>query len=149
MDMPTKGTVIVHAKIENLGDLFKVWDGTLKPDQIRCAEITNATVDVTTLRLALPRGIIKHLGLIRSRIRRVPTESGHKEVEVYWPVRLTLQGRDCEVEVVEGPDESTVVIGRDSLMMLDFVLDPSGQRLIGNPEHGGEHMIDMFLGELA
>jgi hypothetical protein len=24
------------------------------------------------------------------------------------------------------------------------VVDPAGQRLIGNPEHGGEQMIDVF-----
>lgn len=28
--------------------------------------------------------------------------------------------------------------------LLDFVVDPQGQRLIGNPEHGGQHMFDMF-----
>jgi len=28
--------------------------------------------------------------------------------------------------------------------MLDFVIDLRGQKLIGNPEHGGEHMIDAF-----
>jgi hypothetical protein len=30
---------------------------------------------------------------------------------------------------------------------LDFVVDPAGQRLIGNPEHGGEQMIEMFFSE--
>jgi hypothetical protein len=28
---------------------------------------------------------------------------------------------------------------------LDFVVDPVGQRLIGNPDHGGEQMIDIFF----
>ena len=27
---------------------------------------------------------------------------------------------------------------------LDFVVDPTCQRLIGNPDHGGKQMIDMF-----
>ena len=27
---------------------------------------------------------------------------------------------------------------------LDWVVDTKGQRLIGNPDHGGENMIDMF-----
>ncbi|MGB0068686.1 MAG: hypothetical protein WBQ11_11610 [Isosphaeraceae bacterium] len=31
------------------------------------------------------------------------------------------------------------------LEMLDFVVDPRGQRLIGSPDHGGEWMIDMDL----
>jgi hypothetical protein len=28
------------------------------------------------------------------------------------------------------------------------VIDPVGQKLVGNPEHGGQHMIDMFWREL-
>jgi hypothetical protein len=30
------------------------------------------------------------------------------------------------------------------LELLDFVVDPVGQRLIGNPDRGGQQMIDMF-----
>jgi hypothetical protein len=37
-----------------------------------------------------------------------------------------------------------VLIGQIPLEALDFVVDPIGQRLIGNPEHNGEHMIDIF-----
>jgi len=36
------------------------------------------------------------------------------------------------------------LIGQIPLELLDFVVDPFGQRLVGNPDHGGEHMIDMF-----
>lgn len=28
--------------------------------------------------------------------------------------------------------------------MLDLVVDPQGRRLIGNPEHNGEHVLDHF-----
>jgi len=37
------------------------------------------------------------------------------------------------------------LIGIIPLEMLDFVFDPRDQRLIGNPDHGGEWMIDMDL----
>jgi len=37
-----------------------------------------------------------------------------------------------------------VLIGQVPLEMLDFVVDPPGQKLIGNPDHGGKQMIDMF-----
>jgi hypothetical protein len=36
------------------------------------------------------------------------------------------------------------LIGQIPLEMLDFVVDPRGQQLIGNPEHGGEHVIEMY-----
>jgi hypothetical protein len=36
------------------------------------------------------------------------------------------------------------LIGQIPLEALDFVVDPALRRLLGNPEHRGEHMIDMF-----
>jgi hypothetical protein len=30
------------------------------------------------------------------------------------------------------------------LELLDFVVDTAGQTLIGNPDHGGKQMIDLF-----
>jgi hypothetical protein len=55
-----------------------------------------------------------------------------------------IQGRDCLVEVTEIPDYSLVLIGQIPLEAMDWVVDSIGQRLIGNPAHGGEHMIDAY-----
>jgi hypothetical protein len=46
--------------------------------------------------------------------------------------------------VTEIPDDCPVLIGQVPLELLDFVVDPKGQRLIGNPAHGGEHMIEIY-----
>ena len=46
--------------------------------------------------------------------------------------------------MTEVDDDCPVMIGQIPLEGLDFVVDRIGQRLIGNPEHGGEHMIDAF-----
>jgi hypothetical protein len=45
---------------------------------------------------------------------------------------------------MEVPDSVPVLIGQIPLERLDFVVDPKGQRLIGNPAHDGEYMIDAF-----
>ena len=37
-----------------------------------------------------------------------------------------------------------LLIGQVPLELLDFVVDPVGQKLIGNPDHGGEQMIDLL-----
>ncbi len=34
------------------------------------------------------------------------------------------------------------MIGQVPLELMDWVVDLQGQRLIGNPEHGGQHMIE-------
>jgi hypothetical protein len=88
--------------------------------------------------------MIEQLGLRRFQGRRDRTSAGLFEFGVYSTVRLTIQGRECRVDVAEVPDDCPVLIGQVPLEQLDFVVDPVGQRLIGNPEHGGEHMMDMF-----
>ena len=42
------------------------------------------------------------------------------------------------------PDECPVLIGYIPLEQLDLVVDPTNQRLIGDPFHKGENLIDMF-----
>jgi hypothetical protein len=37
-----------------------------------------------------------------------------------------------------------VLIGQIPLETLDFVVDPVGQKLIGNPAHGGEHIYEWY-----
>jgi len=64
--------------------------------------------------------------------------------KIYDHVRLTVQGRNCAVEVAEVPDDCPALIGQLPLEMLDFLVDPIGQRLVGNPAHNGEHMVDLF-----
>jgi hypothetical protein len=63
---------------------------------------------------------------------------------MYRAVRLTIQGRDCAIDVGEIGNEFPVLIGQIPLELLDWVVDPKGQRLIGNPEHGGEQIMEVF-----
>jgi hypothetical protein len=90
---------------------------------------------------------VEQLGLRRRRaptVRTIRTTAGTVEIGIYDAVRLTVQERDCIIEVAAVPDDCPVLIGQVPLELLDFVVDSVGQRLIGNPEHGGERMMDMF-----
>lgn len=138
------GKVIVTAKLDNLEDLFAVRLGRLQPDQVRSVTATDALVDTGATGLMVPKRIIDQLGLVQFRTRPARTVAGPANLGVYRGVQLTVQGRDCIVDVYEIPDELQVLIGQIPLEALDWVVDPVGQRLIGNPEHGGEHMIDAF-----
>ena len=44
---------------------------------------------------------------------------------------------------IEVPDDCPVLIGQVPLGLLDFVVDPAGPRLIGNPAHGGEQILEL------
>ncbi len=144
METPTMGRVVVPARIENMGDLLKVDEGSLSPDAVRKLDVPYALVDTGATYLCIPGRLIQQLGLAPARKRRVRTAAGLSDVAVYHPVRLTVQGRDCMLEVAAIADDCPVLIGQVPLEMLDFVVDPKGQRLIGNPEHGGEQMIELF-----
>ena len=72
------------------------------------------------------------------------TSAGPTEAVMYDAVRLTIQGRECTMDVIEVPDTVPVLIGQIPLEHLDFVIDPRSRTLIGNPAHGGEHMYESY-----
>ena len=144
MEIMTMGKVTVSARIENLQDTYEAEKGVLPAGDVRSVEVADALVDTGATMLSIPRRLIAQLGLTRRRTRTARTASGVVSFGIYGAVRLTVQGRDCIVEAAEIPDECPVLIGQIPLEGLDFVVDPAGQRLIGNPDHGGEQMIDMF-----
>lgn len=144
MEIVTMGKVLVPASIENLEDLLQVQAGKLSPSEVRRVEVQDALVDTGAVMLSMPKRMIAQLGLKPFRTRTVRTVGGIVQTTIYSIARLTVQGREFNCDVAEIPDDCPVLIGQIPLEGLDFVVDPIGQRLIGNPEHNGEHMIDIF-----
>lgn len=138
------GRVIVTALIENLNDLAGVQAGTLTSDQVRKVEVIDALVDSGLNGLLMPKRFIAQLGLMPLRTRNAMTAGGVTSMQVYRAARLTVQGRDCILDVTEVGDELPVLIGKIPLESMDWVIDRQGQKLIGNPAHGGEQMIEVF-----
>ena len=144
MEIVTMGKVVVLAVIENLEDLYRSNAGELSADEVRRVKVDDALVDTGAVMLSLPKRLVAQLGLKPFRKRTVRTVGGIVETTLYSGVRLTVQEREFTCDVAEIPDDCPVLIGQIPLEGLDFVVDPIGQRLIGNPEHNGEHMIDIF-----
>jgi predicted aspartyl protease len=144
MQIVTTGKVVVSAHIENQADLTMADRGLLPKEDVRTIEVPDALADTSAKLLSLPRRLVAQLGLKRHRTQTTKTPAGIVSFGIYEPVRLTVQERDCIVEVAELPDDCPVLIGQIPLELLDFVVDPSGGKLVGNPDHGGQQMIDMF-----
>jgi predicted aspartyl protease len=138
------GKVLVSVRIENLEDLFDVEKGLIAPDAARQVEVHDALVDAGATGLLLPKSMIASLGLRPLRTRQARGLGGTVAMPMFRAVRLTIQGRDCAIDVGEIGDEFPVLIGQVPLELLDWVVDPRGLRLIGNPEHGGDHMMEVF-----
>lgn len=139
------GRVVVDAKIENAGDLWAAQQGQIGPGAVRTVEVKDALVDTGATYLCLPAAMIRQLGFTTPRGTKIArTTRGEFESKIYGPVRLTIHGRDCPLDVAEIEDGCPVLIGQLPLEAMDWVVDMSNHRLIGNPAHGGEWMIDMF-----
>jgi predicted aspartyl protease len=131
--------------IENMGDLWDVKKNVLGTDQVRRIIVKDALVDTGSTSLALPTRLIQQLGLNKVTEKRVTSSKGSHLANVYDAVRVTIMDRFCTVDVMEVPDEVPVLIGQIPLEFLDLVVDPQGGGLIGNPAHGGEHVLEMYL----
>jgi predicted aspartyl protease len=144
MGTETMGRVLTEATIENLEDLWDARKGLLPAEKVRRISVSDALVDTGATLLSLPTRLIRQLGLSPRRTRRVTSSIGLGEAVVYDAVRLTIQDRDCTVDVMEVPDEVPVLIGQLPLENLDLVVDLRARRLTGNPAHGGEQVFEMY-----
>ena len=144
MEAATGGKVIVSAKIENFDDVKAEMKGSLPKDQVRTLDIPDARIGTGATVLSLPKRLIDQLGLMRLKTAEVKTAMGLTSVGVYETVRLTIQGRDRPVAVTEVADTCPDLVGYIPLKLLDFLFDSKNQRLVGNPEHVGKFIIDMY-----
>lgn len=143
METATMGRVLVEAKIENLDDVWDVQKGMKTADQIRSVTVPDALVDSGATTLSLPLSLIERLGLKKMSEKRIRSATGTGTMGVYQVAQLTIQGRDARVDVMEVPEGSPVLIGQIPLEWMDWVIDMRGQKLIGNPAHGGEWVLEV------
>ena len=144
MESATMGKVLVSATIENLDDLFRVRTGDRAEADVRRVEVTDALVDTGAFGLLMPMRFVTQLGLEPVRTRMSLTVGGVVPITTYRAVRLTIQGRDYVTDVAGVSDDLPVIIGQLPLEAMDWVVDMKGQKLIGNPAHGGEEMVEIL-----
>jgi predicted aspartyl protease len=138
------GRVTTPARIENLHDLYRASRGEIKPEEVRRVEVEEAVVDTGCTVMGLPKRFIEQLGLTSSHTQRSMSVTGGTDLKAFGTVRLTIEGRECPLDVFELPDECPVAIGQIPLDWLDFVVDPGQRKLIGNPAHHGQYILEML-----
>jgi predicted aspartyl protease len=138
------GRVTAEITVENLDDLWSVKKGQIADSAVRRTTIPDALVDTGATFLSLPTKVIQGLGLSKAFTRRIMTSKDPAEADVFESVKLTIDGRSCNLDVMEVPDTVPALVGQVPLELLDFVVDPVRQRIMGNPAHGGEAMSDLL-----
>jgi predicted aspartyl protease len=136
--------VLTEVKITNLEDAWAARKGSLTPDRVRSKTVSDALVDTGATSVALPTSLIRELGLTKRYDKQARTAVGLRSIGVYDAVRVEIMGRDCTVDPIEVPDETGVLVGQIPLEMMDFVVDPQGRKLIGNPAHNGQQVIELL-----
>jgi len=136
------GKVVAKIKLTNYLDL-ELKRLKLRREKPRIVQ-TGALVDTGATRLYLKRSVIKALGLRKEGEVVSKTTNGTRRRSVYQAARLEVMGRYGAFEVVGIDDDVPNLLGQIPLEYLDLVVDPKGQKLIPNPEHGDKQMSEEY-----
>ena len=137
------GKVVVRIKVANWSDIELLALGqTTRPPRIVQAE---ALVDTGATGLYLKASLIAQLGLRHIGERTALTMSNRRETRhLFAPVELEIQGRNTQYQMTELPDDLPNIVGQIPLESMDWVIDLTARKLIGNPAHGGELLHEEF-----
>jgi clan AA aspartic protease len=137
------GRVVVSIAAENVNDRSRAERGEIVVEQVRRVTV-DALVDTGATFLCLPESIVQQLGLDFDRVRETRTFSGVVALSIFRGARLEAEGRACSVEVMALPEGRQCLLGRIPLETLDWWVDTANRKLVGNPEHGGQWMAEVF-----
>jgi len=103
-----------------------------------------ALVDSGATFFCMPAWLVAQLGLAFLQDKESRTVTGPIRLGVYATVRIIVQGRDCVTQVLALPEDRQAPLGQIPLEMTDWWIDLGTQRLVGNPEHGGQSQAEVF-----
>lgn len=137
------GKTIEKVKIQNIFDIYNASQGLITESEIREVEI-DAMVDTGATYLCIPPSAIEELGLTLSHNANVTTANGRVERRIFEGAKITIRDRTVQMQVMENDETTPALIGYLVLEALDFVVNPKTQGLMGNPEHDGKWIVDLY-----
>jgi predicted aspartyl protease len=137
------GRVTTEATVYNASDHADARMGKMPLDEARRVEVADALVDTGVTMLAMPKSLIDRLGVVKQYEKRAMT-AGVSTINVYGPARVAIMGREAPTDILEVPEGNPVLIGQILLEAMDWVVDMRNRKLIGNPAHGGEQILELL-----
>jgi clan AA aspartic protease len=144
MESNDMGRVTTEATVFNANDHAEMRMGKLTLDQVRKVVVAEALVDSGATALSMPKSLIDQIGLVKQYEKRATTAAGLQTFNVYGPARVVIMGREAPTDVIEVPEGTPVLIGQIPLEWMDWVIDMRNKKLIGNPAHGGEQILELL-----
>ncbi|MBF0119405.1 MAG: retroviral-like aspartic protease family protein [Desulfobacterales bacterium] len=137
------GEVREKIKLTNLKDKFLFEENLITEDKIRSIEI-DALVDTGAVMTVIPEYFFKKLGLVKKGKELVEYANGEREeVPVGGTVEVMSLSSDRSADmrcVVLGNE---VILGQLFLEETDLVVDCRSKKIIPNPDHKGQLVINI------
>ena len=137
------GRIVVDVVVENYEDRQRAGRGEIAETQVRRVTVP-ALIDSGATFFCMPSSLVEQLGLSYLQDKESRTVTGPIRLGVYAAARIMVQGRDCVTQVLALPEGRQALLGQIPLEMMDWWIDLRSQRLVGNPEHGGQWQADVF-----
>jgi predicted aspartyl protease len=124
------GRFHVQIEVANNQDVILAEMGLLDPGKVRRRKV-RGLVDCGATRLVLPAAVVKKLGLpVSKQVRVLYADRRSKIRDAFSNVYLDMLGRNGVFTATAEPKRRTALIGAIVLEELDFIIDPSGERLV-------------------
>lgn len=135
------GEIRTKVKLTNAVDDALVMMGKLSADEVRRMEV-EAIVDTGAIASVLPVHVVEQLGLLIRGHRVAKYADGRNDsVGVTSPVTFEILTRNTIEEALVLGDE--VLIGQTVLEKLDLLADCAGQRVVPNPAHPNQPVLNV------
>lgn len=131
------------ARLQNSADVALARMGRVRKSQVREVEV-ELLVDTGAAMLCLTPKIIETLGLQKTHERDVITGNGLVKRAVYEPVRIQILDREADMNVMEVPSGTPLLLGYLPLEALDLYPNPKKRILEGNPQYDGKMITDLL-----
>jgi clan AA aspartic protease len=122
------GVFRVPVKVRN-------WQNRYLPSDKQGKEIEcEALVDSGAAEFALPVELLEPLRLeYLGEVRVYTADAGEHDYRVFGIAEVAVQGRVCQVRVIELPHGAEPLLGAVPLEEMDWHISPAGKRLVPNP----------------
>jgi predicted aspartyl protease len=137
------GKILQLARLQNSADVALARDGRLPKRKVRQVQ-AELLVDTGAAMLCLTPKVIETLGVHKTHERDVITGNGLVKRSVYEPVRIQIKDREADMNVMEVPTGTPLLLGYLPLEALDLYPNPKKHVLEGNPQYDGKLVTDLL-----
>lgn len=132
------GVFRVEIKVRN-------WQNRFLPPHERGKDVVcQALVDTGAVELCLPVELVAELKLVDlGQVRAYTADGSEHRYRVMGIGEVEVQGRTCQVRIIELPPGAEPLLGAVPLEVMDWHISPQERRLVPNPRSPEEPLLPL------